>query len=42
MNTQVSKVAGFCPYEIVYHCELPDLFNFNYKPGQTGIKVAAE
>ena len=32
MNTQVSKVTGYSPYEIVYHCEPSDLFNFNYKP----------
>ena len=39
MNTQVSKVAGFSPFEMVYHTEPPDLFNFNYKPGKTGINV---
>ena len=32
MNTQVSQVTGFSPYEMVYHSERPDLFNFNYKP----------
>ena len=42
MNTQVSKVTGYSPYEMVYHCEPPDLFNFNYKPGQTGINVTTE
>ena len=31
MNTQVSQVTGFSPYEMVYHSEPPDLFNFNYK-----------
>ena len=30
MNTQVSTVTGYSPYEMVYHCEPPDLFNFNY------------
>ena len=39
MNTQVSKVTGFSPFEMVYHTEPPDLFNFNYKPGKTGINV---
>ena len=29
MNTQVSKVTGFSPFEMVYHTEPPDLFNFN-------------
>ena len=38
MNTQVSKVTGYSQYEIVY----PDLFNFNYKTGQTGINVNTE
>ena len=34
MNTQVSKVTGFSPFEMVYHTEPPDLFNFNYKTRQ--------
>ena len=34
MNTQVSKITGFSPFEMVYHTEPPDLFNFNYKPGK--------
>ena len=42
MNTQVLKVSGYSPYEIIYHCEPPDLFIFNYKPGQTGINVNTE
>ena len=29
MNTQVSKVTGYSPYEMVYHVEPPDLFNFD-------------
>ena len=27
---------------MVYHVEPPDLFNFDYKPGKTGIKVTTE
>ena len=27
---------------MVYHCEPPDLFNFNYKPEQTGINVSTK
>ena len=27
---------------MVYHVELPDLFNFEYKPGKTGISVTTE
>ena len=42
MNTQVSKVTGYSPYEMVYHVEPPDLFNFDYKPGKTGINVTTE
>ena len=42
MNTQVSQVTGFSPYEMVYHSEPPDLFNFNYEPEQTGINVSTK
>ena len=42
MNTQVSQVTGFSPYEMVYHSGPPDLFNFNYKPEQTGINVSTK
>ena len=42
MNTQVSKVTGYSPYEMVYHVGPPDLFNFDYKPGKTGINVTTE
>ena len=42
MNTQVSQVTGYSPYEMVYHSEPPDLFNFNYKPDQTGINVSTK
>ena len=38
MNTQVAQVTGFSPYEMVYHSEPPDLFNFNYKPEQNRYK----
>ena len=40
MNTQVSQVTRYSPYERVYHNEPPDLFN--YKPGQIGSNVTAE
>ena len=42
MNTQVSKVTGFSPFEMVYHTEPPDLCNFNYKPRKTGINVRTD
>ena len=42
MNTQVSQVTGYSPYEMVYHSEPPDLFSFNYKPEQTGINVSTK
>ena len=42
MNTLVPQVTGFSPYEMVYHSEPPDLFNFKYKPEQTGINVSTK
>ena len=42
MNTQVSKVTGYSPYEMGYHAEPPDLFNFDYKPGKIHINVTTE
>ena len=42
MNTQVSQVTGYSPYEMVYHSEPLDLFNFNYKPEETGINVSTK
>ena len=33
MKTQVSKVTGFSPFEMVYHTVPPDLFKFHYKDG---------
>ena len=39
MNTQVSHVTGFTPYEMVYHTAPPDLFNFDFDPNITGITV---
>ena len=42
MSTQVPKVTGYYPYEMVYYSEPPNLFNFNYKPGQMGINVTTE
>ena len=42
MNTQVSQVTGFSPYEMVYHSEPPDLFDFNYKPEQSGVNVSTK
>ena len=32
--THVSQVTGYSPYEMVYHVEPPNLFNFDYKPGK--------
>ena len=31
MKTQVSKITGFSPFEMVYHTEPPDIFKFHYK-----------
>ena len=31
MRIQVSEVTGFLLFEMVYHIEPPDIFNFHYK-----------
>ncbi len=33
MRIQVSKVAGFSLFEMVYHIEPPDIFKCHYKDG---------
>ena len=33
MRIQVSKVAGFSLFEMVYHTEPPNIFKFHYKDG---------
>ena len=30
MNTQISLVTGFSPYEMIFHVKPPDLMNFNF------------
>ena len=32
MNSQVSHITRFSPYETVYHQTPPDLFNFDFDP----------
>ena len=39
MNSQVSHVTGFSPYEMVYHQTPSDLFNFNLDQEKTGLKI---
>ena len=39
MNTQVSLVTKFSPYEVVYLQPPPDLFNFDFDPDKSGIKI---
>ena len=39
MNSQVCHVRGFSPYEMVYHQNPPDLFNFDFDPEKSGLKV---
>ena len=39
MNTQVSLITGYSPYEMVYIQSPPDLFNFDFDPDKSGIKV---
>ena len=42
MNTQVSQVTNFTPFEMVYHMPPPDLFNFNFDPDRSGLKVTTK
>ena len=42
MNTQVSLVTKFSPYEMVYFKSPPDLFNFDFDPDTTGLNVDTE
>ena len=39
MNTQESLVTKFSPYEVVYLQPPPDLFNFDFDPDKSGIKI---
>ena len=39
MNTQVSLVTGFSPYEMVFIQQPPDLMNFDFDPDRSGLKV---
>ena len=39
MNSQVSPLTGYSPFEIVYQKEPPDLVGFNFKPDESGLKV---
>ena len=40
--TSFTSDPGNSPYEMVYHVEPPDLFNFDYKAGKTGINMTTE
>ena len=42
MNTQVSLITGYSPYEMVFIQEPPDLFNFDFNPDKSGLKVDSE
>ena len=39
MNTQVSLVTGFSPYEMIFNKTPPDLFKFDFDPEKSRIKV---
>ena len=39
MNTQESLVTKFSPYEVVYLQPPPDLFNFDFDPDKSGIRI---
>ena len=40
MNTQVSQVTGYSPYEMVFHTPAPDQLHFEFDPNKTGLKVS--
>ena len=42
MNTQISLVTGFTPYEMVFHTKPPDLMKFDFDPDEDNISVTAQ
>ena len=39
MNTQISLVTGFTPYEMIFHTKPPDLMKFDFNPDEDNISV---
>ena len=39
MNTQISLITGFTPYEMIFHTKPPDLMKFDFNPDEDNISV---
>ena len=39
MNTQISLVTGFTPYEMIFHTKPPDLMKFDFNPDENNFSV---
>ena len=42
MNTQISLVTGYTPYEMIFHTQPPDLMKFDFDPDTMNISVSAK
>ena len=41
MNTQISLITGYTPYEMIFHTNPPDLMKFDFDPDTMDISVTA-
>ena len=41
MNTQISLITGYTPYEMIFHTNPPDLMKFDFNPDTMNISVTA-
>ena len=42
MNTQISLITGYTPYEMIFHTKPPDLMKFDFDPDTMNISVTAK
>ena len=42
MNTQISLVTGYTPYEMIFHTKPPDLMKFDFDPDTMDMSVTAK
>ena len=42
MNTQISLVTGFTPYEMIFHTKPPDLMKFDFNPDENNLSVTTQ
>ena len=42
MNTQISLVTGFTPYEMIFHTKPPDLMKFDFNPDENNFSVTTQ